>query len=345
MAKKRSIWHTRAKYSLFFSFMNKKSQKSCKICGSIFIKKDGKMRWKQRYKCKNCSHVFQNKSRKKCMKKRQETKLIDELWNKYAHRNQSYAHLAEDYEKTKYEIQQLLDRYEFIPPQIIPSNIVLIMDTTYFWDIGVMVFKDSKSSKILHYELVKNETNTVYQEGVKKLQSEWWKIEAIVCDGKKGLMQFFSEQWIPAQMCHFHQKAILRRYITKKPILQANKDLKWLWELLPQTDKETFEYYLELFYEFHKDFLNEKRINSTWKPEYIHKRTRSAYFSLKNNLKYLFCFYDYYTVLDIPNTTNALEWVFGHLKTKVSLHRGLKKERKLKLILSLLFKNSQPHTF
>jgi hypothetical protein len=54
-------------------------------------------------------------------------------------------------------------------------------------------------------------------------------------------------------------------------------------------------------------------------------------------LKYLFCSYDHIWVIDIPNTTNALEWVFGHLKGKVSLHRGLKKERKIKLILSLSF--------
>ena len=38
----------------------------------------------------------------------------------------------------------------------------------------------------------------------------------------------------------------------------------------------------------------------------------------------------------ISNTTNALEWVFGYLKVKVNLHRGLKKERKIKLILVLI---------
>ena len=328
--------------------MNKSYQKSCKVCGSVFIKKDGFKRWKQRYKCKTCWHVFQNASRKKSLKDIQEETLIPELWFKYAHRNQTYMHLSEDYKKTTYEIQQLLDRYEFIPPQVLPSSIILIMDTTYFWDIWVMVFKDSKSSKILHYELVKNECNDDYKLWVKKLQEQGWKIEAIVCDGKKGLLKAFSEQWIPTQMCQFHQVAILRRYITKKPILQANKDVKILWELLKQTDKETFEYELLRYYETYKDFLNEKRINAKWKQEYIHKRTRSAYFSLKNNLKYLFTWYDYYTVLDIPNTTNALEWVFWHLKTKVSLHRGLRKERKIKLILSLLYEKTQmlqPPTF
>jgi len=48
-------------------------------------------------------------------------------------------------------------------------------------------------------------------------------------------------------MCNFHQVAIVRRYITKRPILEANKELKWLSELLVRTDKETFSHYLELY--------------------------------------------------------------------------------------------------
>ena len=73
---------------------------------------------------------------------------------------------------------------------------------------------------------------------------------------------------------------------------------------------------------------------------FIHKRTRLAYSSLKNNLKYLFTYYDYIWVIDIPNTPNGLEWLFWHVKPKVSLHRGLKKERQIKLILSLLHRQS-----
>ena len=137
-------------------------------------------------------------------------------------------------------------------------------------------------------------------------------------------------------MCNFHQVAIIRRYITKKPILQANKDLKELSSLLVRTDRETFEYTLECYWKYYKDFLQERWINKEWKSYFIHKRTRSAYYSLKNNLKYLFTYYDYMWVIDIPNTTNGLEWLFWHVKPKVSLHRGLKKERKIKLILSLL---------
>ncbi len=37
--------------------------KSCKKCFSKEVKKDGKMRGKQRYRCKSCWYVFQNKTR------------------------------------------------------------------------------------------------------------------------------------------------------------------------------------------------------------------------------------------------------------------------------------------
>ena len=310
--------------------MNKSYEKSCKVCHSICIKKDGFKRGKQRYKCTSCWHVFQNKSRKK----KEEKNLSSLLWEKYCFGKQTYVELSLSFWISVRKVQKLLDSYEFITPQVLPRKIVLLMDTTYFWDIWVMVFKDCESQKIINFKLVKNENNNAYKLWVKELQEQGWEIQAIVCDGRRWLLTGFPE--IPTQMCQFHQVAILRRYITKKPILEANKDLKILWELLKQTDKETFSYELERYYETHKGFLNQKRINTKWKSEYIHKRTRSAYFSLKNNLKYLFTWYDYYTVLCIPNTTNALEWVFGHLKGKVSLHRGLKKERKIKLILSLL---------
>ena len=293
------------------------------------------MRGKQRYKCTDCGHVFQNKSRKPKSVTHQKD-IIELMWNDYCFGKQTYSQIAEKYWVSMRSIQTLLDSYEFISPIVMPSSIVLIMDTTYFWDIWVMVFKDAYSKKILHYKIVVNENNYDYKQGVKELQQQWWKILAIVCDGRRWLLDGFHTLGIPTQMCQFHQAAILRRYITKKPLLQANKDLKELWALLTVTDRETFEYELERYYKKYEVFLKEKRINKKWRGEYMHKRTRSAYFSLKRNLNYLFCWYDYIWTIDIPNTTNALEWVFGHLKGKVSLHRWLKKERKVKLILSLL---------
>ena len=307
--------------------INKSYKKVCKKCKSETLKKDWFMRWKQRYKCKCCGHVFQNATRKKKI-------VINQLWNEYCFLKQNYKELWEKYHLSLKTVQKILDKYEFVNPIIMPKEIILLMDTTYFWEFWIMVFKDYKTKKIINYKIVKNETNDDYKAWVKELQTQWWTIKAIVCDGKKWLLTWFPN--IPTQMCHFHQVAIIRRYITKKPKLEANKALKWITELLPKTDKDTFTYYLELYGIIYNNFLSEKEKWSDWKWHYIHRKTRSAYRSLKNNLQYLFTWYDYYGLIDIPNTTNGLEWIFWHVKAKVSLHRGLKKERKIKLILALL---------
>ena len=62
-------------------------------------------------------------------------------------------------------------------------------------------------------------------------------------------------------MCNFHQIAIVTRYITKKPRLEANKDLRKLSLLLTETDKETFSYYLNQWYIQYTDFIKEKAID------------------------------------------------------------------------------------
>ncbi len=307
---------------------NKSYQKQCKKCKSSKIKKDWFKRWKQRYKCKCCWYVFQNKTRSINIE-------IKQIWNDYCFWKQTYSQLSEKYKKTIKTIVKILDKYEFIPPIIKPREIILLMDTTYFWDFWIMAFKDYDSKKVINYKIVSNENNTDYKNWVKELQEQWWVIRAIVCDWRKWLLWWFPD--IPTQMCNFHQVAIIRRYITKNPILKANIELKKITELLTKTDKESFSFWLEEWYIKYKDFLSEKVIWKDWKSHYLHTRTRSAYFSLKNNLKYLFIWYDYIWQIDIPNTTNWLEWIFGHIKPKVSLHRWLKKERKIKLILSLLY--------
>lgn len=122
-------------------------------------------------------------------------------------------------------------------------------------------------------------------------------------------------------MCHFHQAQIIRRYITKKPKLEANRELKKIVARLPRTDKSCFEAELNRRYTKYESFIKEKGTTPSGKTYYIHRRTRSAYFSLKRHLKYLFVYHDYLEQINIPNTTNGIEAEFSHIKYKVNLHR------------------------
>ncbi len=102
-----------------------------------------------------------------------------------------------------------------------------------------MLFKDAITKENLLKYYVKNETNLLYKDSIKELQSKGYRIIAIVCNGRKGLLSSFNN--IPVQMCQFHQAAIIRRYITKKPRLQASIELNQVVRLMAKTDKESFE--------------------------------------------------------------------------------------------------------
>lgn len=204
------------------------------------------------------------------------------------------------------------------------------MDTTYFGKrFGVMVFKDSLSGQILYKQYVKQETNQLYLSGVEEIARRGIKIRSITCDGRKGLFGQFPE--IPMQMCQFHQVAIVRRYLTRKPKLQASKEL---WEhtmLLSNTDKESFQGGLDDWFAKWQPFLDERRTDPCGKKRYVHKKLRSACRSLRNNLPFLFTWYDN-MAFKIPNTTNALDGQFSDLKNKLRNHNGLSDKRKKKFI-------------
>jgi len=133
-------------------------------------------------------------------------------------------------------------------------------------------------------------------------------------------------------MCQFHQSAIIRRHLTKKPKLKAAQKLLQVVDLMKHTDKESFIGALQLWFEEWEGFLNERSTNPvTNKTYYTHKRLRSAYRSLKNNLPWLFTWYDNIE-LKIPNTTNAIDGHFADLKNKLRNHNGLSMKRKMKFI-------------
>lgn len=204
------------------------------------------------------------------------------------------------------------------------------MDTTYFGKLfGVMVFKDSLSGQILYKQYVKYETNQLYLLGVKEISRRGIRVRSITCDGRKGLFGLFPDT--PIQMCHFHQVAIIRRYLTKKPKLKANKELWELVMLLAKTDKESFVGGLNDWFNKWQTFYDERKVGRNGRKRYVHRKLRSAYRSLRSNLPFLFTWYDNIE-LGIPNTTNALDGQFSDLKNKLRNHNGLSAKRKKKFI-------------
>lgn len=73
------------------------------------------------------------------------------------------------------------------------------------------------------------------------------------------------------------------------PKLEASKELKSIALLLTKTDKESFIGALNEWHNKYKEFINQRTVNPiTNNSYYTHKRVRSAYRSLINNLLFLF---------------------------------------------------------
>jgi hypothetical protein len=253
------------------------------------------------------------------------------IWEDYVTGKQTYEQLSIAYKISKRTVQRYIESISVTPSNPLPRVIVVLMDTTYFGrKFGVMLFKDAYTGENLLRYYVKNETNAKYKEGLDTLIERGFAIAGIVCDGRKGLLNLYPN--IPTQMCQFHQAAIIRRYITKKPKTDAAKELKILVKLLCKTDKESFVGGLQDWHCKWEDFLKERSFNpKKKKTHYTHRRLRSAYNSLKNNLFWLFTWYDCIE-LKIPNTTNAIDGHFSDLKNKLRNHNGLSESNKKKFI-------------
>ena len=160
-----------------------------------------------------------------------------DIYEEYSKGKQTYKQLAEKYGCSSRTIQRKIDLYLVSISEKKPRAVVVLMDTTYWGrNFGVMLFKDSYTKENLLKYYVRSETNALYIKGINELKLKGFNVLAIVCDGRRGLLQSFDKT--PVQMCQFHQVAINRRYITKNPKLPASIELKELVSMMKITDKE-----------------------------------------------------------------------------------------------------------
>ncbi len=212
---------------------------------------------------------------------------------------------------------------------------VAVMDCTFFGRTsGYLVVRDPHQRENVYWSEIERETLDEYRCARDTLESLGFVILAVVADGKPGLKPLYKK--LPVQMCHFHQKLIITRYLTMRPKLEAGIELRELVHSLLEKDEESFSQELAAWHEKWHEFLKERTTNpETGRWHYTHKRLRSAHRSLQTNLPYLFT-YKRYPELNIPNTTNGLEGSFTHLKELVRVHRGAKPDLKRKIITSIL---------
>lgn len=212
---------------------------------------------------------------------------------------------------------------------------VFVADATFFGKAyGFIVFRVPELKRNLYFNAIMYEIINEYLKGRVELEKQGFKFKAIVLDGRPGLRNAFSD--IPVQMCHFHQKQIIQRCLTLHPKLEASVELKAIVDTLTCSDQEQFA--KELFAWHDKWSVSSKERTTdpfTGRWHYTHKRTRSAFRSLKTNLPYLFTYLKY-PELNIPNTANSLDGSFSRLKQKVNIHRGFATQLRGKIIEHIL---------
>ncbi len=183
----------------------------------------------------------------------------------------------------------------------------------------------------------KKETRTDYAEGICWLREHGFRIHGVVCDGLKGLPQMLASYKV--QLCQFHQVKTVKTKLTSRPKTAAGRELREISLMLCHTDKESFAGALDEWYSRWGEYLKERSIEAkTGRRIYTHKNLRSAYFSLKRNMKWLWTFYDF-PECGIPNTNNGIEALFTDLKTKLRVHCGLSK-RNRRVFIDKFFKRS-----
>lgn len=212
---------------------------------------------------------------------------------------------------------------------------VAVVDCVFFGRTsGYLVVRDPHQKENVYWAEIERETLDEYRCARDTLESLCFVIRAVVADGKPGLRPLYENT--PIQMCHFHQKQIITRYLTRRPRLQAGIELRELVFCMGESDEQGFAEKLTAWHDKWREFLAERTTNpETGKWHYTHKRLRSAYKSLKKHLPYLFT-YQRHPELRIPNTTNGLEGSFSYLKELVRVHRGIKTDLKRKMIETIL---------
>lgn len=261
------------------------------------------------------------------------------MYDQYANKRQILKDLSESTGYSKRHLQRLLDK-ELIPTgevYIPHQKTSLLLDATFFGrSYGVLVSRIL--GRNIHWKHIDGEKLIYYEQLLHDLEALNFPFSSFVIDGRRGVKELLQKMFpgLPIQHCQFHQKQTVIQCISKNPKLEAGKELLAITHLLQSTSRLEFE---ELLLDWHGkwDWFLKERTESftTGKKIFTHQRLRKAFFSLRRNLPYLFT-YKEYPELNIPNTTNSCDGSFSHWKNKVKIHRGLRPDRRIKMIDYLL---------
>lgn len=280
----------------------------------------------QLYKCNACGTQF-----------RAGRYLSDEnIWELYMNQKQTVKQIAQAEGCSESTIKRHLKDldFEWVQPDLYGGGFILI-DVTYWgrnW--GVLIAIDCQTRKPLYLAFVSHETAQDYVDAVESIEKRGYTIRGIVTDGNRNLFKKLSSYRM--QMCQFHMKAIVRRYLTQKPKLLAARELRDITNKLHTLTKEQLSESLDAWYVKWKLIVNKRSpASEPGKTKYRHKRLRTVWNSLCFYLPYLFV-YQTDECVGMPNTNNMLEGLFSDMKRKMNNHSGMREAGRKRFIIGFL---------
>ena len=297
------------------------NKKECPVCRSKHTIKYGMRKGVQLYKCQTCGYQF----------RAGREVSEDELWNAYQQEKQTIEELSKRFGKSVSTVKRRLHgiKREWEQPPLSGEGFVHL-DVTYWGrSFGVLLALDNQTGRPLYMSFVKSETVKDYEDAVSSIKERGYAVRGLVIDGKQSLFKTFSEYHI--QMCQFHMKQIIRRYLTLNPKMHASRELKSLVGRLHKANEAEFKKDYQAWKEKWKDTISHKSLHKDGKMHYTHQRLRAAMNSLNFYLPYLFT-YQREDCKGMPNTNNKIEGTFTDLKKNLNNHSGLTMENRKRFI-------------
>ena len=201
-----------------------------------------------------------------------------------------------------------------------------------------MAYKTEK--RIIFWDFVLRENYFSYYLNLTEIIKRRYIIKGVTSDRHPSLVSALKstlEADTPHQHCLVHLQRLCQSLLTRNPKTEAGKQLLELVRFVNRIsnyyEKNIWLKWFERLAKRHEDLIKERTYfkneegKITW--WYTHKNLRRVFRTIERSKDNLFLYLDY---PGLSKDINGLEGEFSHLKTKLSIHRGLKRERKANFV-------------
>jgi hypothetical protein len=272
------------------------------------------------------------------------------VWfKKWIMERQVYRYLIRDSGMSESSIQRLFKRFLSKAPDVAikPKHKThLLIDGSYFPNgLCLILYYDHDIRYVQLYRHSDEEKfKEIYEDlmNIKKLGVE---VYSITCDGHKAILKAIRKAYptVIVQRCLVHIKRQVKNYLSTSPktppglhLLRLSKKITGI-----KTQEQCGLWLLDFkaWCDEYESYVKQRSFNAESKRYwYTHKNLHAAYILILKAIPNMF---HYLNDEQIPATTNRLENYFGHLKEKLTLHRGLRIQAKRNFIKWYLhFKNN-----